>query len=304
MRLLLATKNDNGLYKSVLLDKFVTFHFYRYQVSGAVGISLKLYGQIDAEALLLATDCLQHPQADMVREAATQQKDICLNGAIHADETGFGKTKQSLLAAVLHSILYTDEDKRGKECHRPVLLVVPPTLITQWVVEIQDYWPFFRPVLSYDDPTFRMATYLSIIPAGAMRGFPDVELLPECLRYIFDKRNKRARQAMVVTSYATHRHRTGRVEESETPGQYHDPPQYDPISNRQIYKVRPHVQTVWTTSFRGRFSLLIADEAQKVKNHDTDTWAVLKVHEFPKLVLITATPMFNAAQVSPDFNRE
>jgi SNF2 family DNA or RNA helicase len=131
MRLLLATQSENGLYKSVLLENLVTSHFYHYQISGAVGLILKLYGQIDAEALLLATDCLQHPQANMVREAAAQLKDICLHGALLADETSFGKTKQSLLAAVLHSILYMEKDKEGNECHRPVLLVVPPTLISQ-----------------------------------------------------------------------------------------------------------------------------------------------------------------------------
>ncbi|KAJ0425565.1 P-loop containing nucleoside triphosphate hydrolase protein [Aspergillus carlsbadensis] len=298
MRLLLATKNDNGLYKSMLLDKFVTSHFYHYQISGAVGIILKLYGQIDAEALLLETDCLQHPQANIVREAAAQLKDICLHGAILADETGFGKTKQSLLAAVLHSILYREKDKRGDECHRPVLLVVPPTLITQWLAEIYDHWPCFIPVLSYEDSGFRMAMDLPAIPPKAMKCFPDTELLPKRLRYIFDERSKMARQAIVITSYATHRQRTGRVEESRVPGKPYDPPQYDPVTNKQVYQEPPHVRNVWTTSFRGKFSLLIADEAQKIKNPETTTWAVLRVHEFPKILLATASPMFNAAKVS------
>ncbi|CEL03222.1 hypothetical protein ASPCAL04379 [Aspergillus calidoustus] len=277
MRLLLATQREDGLYKSPLLEKFVTSHFYHYQISGAVGIILKLYGQIDAEALLLATDYLQHPQANMVREAAAQLKDICLHGAILADETGFGKTKQTLLAAVLHSILYMEKDKEGNECHKPVLLVVPPTLISQWLVEIHDHWPCLIPILSYDDSAFRM-TDLSVIPAGAMKKFPNVEFLPERLRYIFDKHNKKARQAIIITSYATHRQRTGRVEESQVPG--------------KPYETR----TVWTTPFKRKFSLLLADEAQKVKNPETNTWAVLRVHDFPKIILATASPMFNAAK--------
>ncbi|KAL3464256.1 hypothetical protein BJX64DRAFT_286678 [Aspergillus heterothallicus] len=296
MQLLMATKKENGLYKSELLEKFIDTHFYHYQISGAVGVLLKLYGHIDPELLLLATDCLQHPQANMVREAAARLKDLCLHGAILADETGFGKTKQSLLVAVLHGILYTEKDTEGNNCYRPALLVVPPTLITQWLAEIHDHWPCLIPVLSYDDPAFRMAMDLSVIPPAAMRAFPDVALLPEHLRFIFDKHNEKARRVIIITSYATHRHRAGRVEESRTPGKIYDPPQFDPVTEKQVYMERPHTQTVWKTSFRGIFSLLIADEAQKVKNPQTSTWAVLRVHEFPRILLTTATPMFNAAK--------
>jgi hypothetical protein len=130
-----------------------------------------------------------------------------------------------------------------------------------------------------------MAMDLSVIPAGAMKKFPNVELLPERLRYIFEKHNKMARQVFVITSYATHRQRTGRVEESQVQGKPYD------------------TRTVWTTSFKRKFSLLKADEAQKVKNPESNTWAVLRVHDFPKIVLATASPMFNAAKVSSHFRK-
>ncbi|KAL2853238.1 hypothetical protein BJY01DRAFT_78302 [Aspergillus pseudoustus] len=297
LRLLLATKQDNGLYRSELLEEFVDSDFYHYQISGAVGIIAKLYGQIDANKLLLATDCLQHPQADVVREAAAQLKDFCLHGAILADETGFGKTKQSLLAAVLHTFLYTEKDEDRNDCHRPILLVVPPTLIRQWLVEIRDHWPHLIPVLSYGDTTFRMDMDLSTLSYQAMREVPKLTAIPERLRYIFDMRDEEARQVIIITSYATHRFRAGHSEEHHVPPVSHDPPQYNPETKQEIYKVRPRLQLIWASPHKGKYSLLIADEAQKVKNPETYTWQVLRVHEMPKTLLMTATPMFNAALV-------
>lgn len=42
MRLLLATEQSNGLYKSELLKDFVKSDFYNYQLCSAVGVILKL----------------------------------------------------------------------------------------------------------------------------------------------------------------------------------------------------------------------------------------------------------------------
>ncbi|KAL2829917.1 hypothetical protein BDW59DRAFT_28313 [Aspergillus cavernicola] len=60
MQLVTATRMENGLYKSELLEGFVVSHFYHYQMSGAIGIVLKLYEQINAETLLRKTGQLEH----------------------------------------------------------------------------------------------------------------------------------------------------------------------------------------------------------------------------------------------------
>lgn len=169
MRLLLATKQPNGLYKSELLKDFVKSELYNYQLCGAVGVVLKLYGYVDAELLLAGTGQLDHPQAADVRVAASQLRDICIHGALLADETGFGKTKQALLAAVLHTFLYTEFDDDGEQCYRPILIVLPPTLIRQWAVEIFNEWPLFRVFLSYEDMTLRSSVDIDQIPHIAMR---------------------------------------------------------------------------------------------------------------------------------------
>ncbi|RDW62917.1 uncharacterized protein DSM5745_10028 [Aspergillus mulundensis] len=293
LQLLMATEQDHGLYKSEMLAKFTNSQFYHYQISGAVGIILKLYGHIDPQVLLESTNCLDHPRAEEVREAAAVLNSVCLHGAILADETGFGKTKQSLLAAVLHTFLYNERDRRGNKCHRPILLTVPPTLISQWLAEIRTHWPWFFPILSYEDPIFQKDTKLTIIPAAAMRNISHPTTMPSNLKYVFDIHEVNAGRSIIITSYTTHRLRAGHVEEkriSDLSDQEYFPCRFQPQR-----KAKDKVVNVWETHHGGRYSLWIADEAQKVKNKTTDTWAVMRIHNFPKTILATATPMFNAA---------
>lgn len=95
----------------------------------------------------------------------------------------------------------------------------------------------------------------------------------------------------------THKNRTGKTEVIHYPGKSFDPPRFSSKSKREIFEEKPRTETIWKSEHTQCYSLLIADEAQKVKNPDTDTWCVLRVHQFPKTILATATPMFNAAQV-------
>jgi hypothetical protein len=37
----------------------------------------------------------------------------------------------------------------------PILLLVPPTLINQWLHEIREYWPGFKAIISYSDHMFK-----------------------------------------------------------------------------------------------------------------------------------------------------
>lgn len=297
MRLLLATEQPNGLYKSELLKDFTKSDFYNYQLFGAVGVILKLYGGIDAEKLLVETGNVDHPRADDVRDAAQSLRDICVHGALLADETGLGKTKQCLLSAALHSFLYTEMDDDGKECYRPMLLVLPPTLIRQWVKEICHEWPLFHPVLSYEDPGLKLTLDIDQIPHIAMREFPSLDAFPQNLRYIYNRHSLSARRVIVITSYMTHKNRTGETEVIQYPGKSFDPPRFSAKTNKEILEEKPRLEKIWKSEHTKRYSLLIADEAQKVKNPDTDTWCVLRVQQFPKTILATATPMFNSAQV-------
>lgn len=67
---------------------------------------MKLYGTIDVEKLLEKTEQLDNPRVVSIRDASTKLNDLLLHGAILANEVGLGKTKQALLVALLHTLLY------------------------------------------------------------------------------------------------------------------------------------------------------------------------------------------------------
>lgn len=145
LRLLDCENLPNGRVRSRLLEGFTKSEFYEYQISGAVGCILKLYGSIDAEKLLKGTNQLENPRANDIRHICTLLSDLQLHSCILAHEVGFGKTKQALLVAFFYTLLYIkySKDDASKVLYRPMLLVVPSTLINQWLVEMRSYWSYF-----------------------------------------------------------------------------------------------------------------------------------------------------------------
>lgn len=273
-----------------------TRDFYPYQVLGAVGLHLKLYGRIDAGKLLRATSQTGHPRAAQIKEAASRLEDLLMHGAIMADDVGFGKTIMLLLAAFLHSVS-TDEVEAGRILHRPILLVTPPALISQWVKEIRHEWPFFQAVISYEDHEFRETMALSSLSHSAMVELPSMETMPAELQFLWDTSNPAAGKAIVVTSYETHKSRTGIRRTKTIPGVPHRTPRFH-ANGEPIWKRPPKTTTYWTSNHEGRYALLIADEAQKIKNYSSGLWNVLYCHSMRKTLLATATPIFNSIKVS------
>jgi SNF2 family DNA or RNA helicase len=294
----------NGRVRPRLLEGFTTSEFYPYQISGSVGCILKLYGKIDAEKLLKATRQLNNPRADNIRKACDCLEDLLLHGCILADEVGFGKTKQALLVALVHTFLYDidSKDHASKPVFLPNLLTVPPTLINQWLVEIRTQWPTFKPVISYSDHEFKDALALSTIPYSAMKEYPRLEALPSNLRYIFDKDDRRAISTIVVTSYETHKARTVTKKIRKIPGRPFKPARFDE-KGRQIWKAKPRTEVYFVTNQTHVYSLHIGDEAQKVKNHTSGLWSTLYLQSYRKTLLATATPIHNTIKVSSSLSR-
>lgn len=268
MDLLLCEKRGDR-YHSVLLENFTTSDFYDYQIVGAIGILLKLFGMIDDELLLSGTGFdPQDPRAEKVSSAAGRLRDICIHGAMIADGTGFGKTKQCLLAALLFSFL-TKENK-------PALLIVPASLIYLWVDEIQNHWgKGLRPILSYGHSLVTGVEELSRDEMVKLK-------FPEGLEYLLDPQDPEAKKAVIVTSYETHKSRTLPEELKREQGSSR--------RLRDFKKIKvPNC---------GKFGLLIADEAHKIKNKRTIIWALLSMQKFSASIFATTTPMFNAVRVS------
>ncbi|KAH0288518.1 hypothetical protein KCU62_g5009, partial [Aureobasidium sp. EXF-3399] len=291
--LLACEKQENGLYKSKLLEGLTSSSFYHYQLGGAIGCILKLYGTIDAEKLLAAAPQPYAFDAQKVREAAEVLRDLMVHGCLLCDDVGFGKTKQGLLVACLNQLLShdTNPDYPEEVLHRPSLLVVPSSLIHPWIVEIREHWKCFELVVSFDDHNFKKQLGHRTLTRSDMANFPDS--IPDHLKWAFNPRDKAARRALVITSYETHKARTViRHMSTDKQGVHHNPPLKKP-NGEWDYKVKPKRRVTWETKFSGVFGFLLADESQKVKNYNSGVSAALYSQNIPKMVLMTATPFHN-----------
>ncbi|OBT86897.1 hypothetical protein VE02_03857 [Pseudogymnoascus sp. 03VT05] len=309
LQLLDCTALLNGRFSSGLLSKMTRSEFYGYQISGAVGCILKMYGTIDAQKLIEKTEHLNNPRVVTIQHAATQLNDLLMHGCILADEVGLGKTKQALLIALLHSLLYVGREKTQSQnkpedtqdtpqelphqIYQPILLVVPPTLIYQWIQELRQTWPYFSIALSYSDHDFKGIMSLHTIPHIAMREYPKMDNMPAALKYLFTKSDPQAQSTIILTSYETHKSRTAIKMTRNVPGVPYKKPQFNE-HGAQIWKVPPREEQYLTTKHQGVYSLLIADEAQKIKNNATGLWSILYIQSFPKILLATATPIYNS----------
>lgn len=253
----------------MLIEKFTSCEFFDYQITGAIGLVLKLFGGVDAKLLLSATGLNpQDPRAERVSSAAGKLRDLQIYGAMIADGTGFGKTKQCLLAALLFSFLTTE--------NKPALLITPTSVIYQWLTEIQTHWlGGLHPILSHGRFSVDGVDELSRKEMAGLK-------FPSHLEYLLDQNNPEARKALIITSYETHKART----------LMHVFEQVEDVSNQptRIRKIR--------TVHSAKFGLLVADEAHKTKNKSTTMWALLSIQRFSNAIFATATPMFNAVRVS------
>lgn len=287
--------NANMFIPQLLRDGKITDRsFYAYQISGAVGVVLKLYGEVDVDKLLEVTNSTLHPRAQRIREAGAQLKHLRIHGCILADDVGFGKTIQCLLAGFFHTLQYDERDADGEVLCKPILLLVLPVVISQWLREIRGHWPYFITVVSYEDHDLKTEMALQSLSYTAMSEYPNLEAVPTNLRYIFEKKDKKALKTIIVSTYETHIKRTGKKKCKETEGLLlRLKPNGDPV-----WRIRPKKLFYWVSHHKAVYSLLICDESQKIRNYSTGIWSVLFVQGIRKTMLVSATPIFNSVRVS------
>ncbi|KAJ5737100.1 Helicase C-terminal [Penicillium malachiteum] len=275
-------------YTCSLLPNAVNSQFYHYQLSGAVGAVMKLTGLIDLEPLIkYGMVDLKSQKAEGIREAARHLESLKYHGAILADETGFGKTKLSLLALLLYCIL--------AKPNKPHVLLIPGTLIGLWLDELS-LWPYFTVFLSYGDPSFKTPGCKVLSSAQlSMNRDGKFGRLPQSLQYLFNG-DRNAGRVIILSIFDTHWTRTADLTAEQIPGESFEPPKYK--DGKEIWKKEPSVRYAVRTDFTKKFEVLIVDEAHRVKNKDTRIWKALYLQKFEKTILITATPVFNTIHVS------
>ncbi|KAI0551638.1 P-loop containing nucleoside triphosphate hydrolase protein [Xylaria curta] len=195
-------------------------------------------------------------------------------GGILADSMGLGKTliTVALTDLLIRQKLNVGRDKHGNPRYRPILLITPnATVATQWVEELEQVIDesVLRCILVSGPGLEASSESRRVIYLDSN----DFRRWPEYLQYVWDENDPRASQVVLIMTMETWAMRTC-IEDKETDDK----------------------MVTWTSSFTkmGRgFSLVIVDEAYKVKNPGTKNWRSIHFLKRQFTLLITATPCMN-----------
>lgn len=250
-----------------------------HQVTAIVWLLSRMFGELprlkyrDPLTGTLLSDVITSSE----RENRASLKGPKYFGGILADSMGLGKT---LITVALVDLLVTQklnvlraEDGRTSK-HHPILLIVPnATVASQWIQEFEQVT---------DESTLRHIVVScpgmdESAGQGKLQAFQNRVVLldrekfmqwPASLRYMWNQDSPQASQVVLITTMESWAARTCICSQKKE----------------------------WRSSFtdEGRsFSLVIVDEAHKVKNHRTRNWRSVYLLERQFTLLITATPCLN-----------
>ncbi|KAI0446259.1 P-loop containing nucleoside triphosphate hydrolase protein [Xylaria telfairii] len=244
-----------------------------HQVTAIVWLLSRLFG--DLPKLTYEDPCTKKMHSNITNSFDESNRDRLKGpryfGGILADSMGLGKTliTVALIYLLIRQKLNVGVREDGTPKHRPILLIAPnATVASQWAQE-------FNQVID-------KSVLLHIIVSG-----PGLEELscddsdrvtylerdefrqwPWNLKYIWNENDPRASQVVLIMTMESWAARTCTKDKGE-----------------------------WTSSFtkQGRgFSLVIVDEAFKVKNPNTRNWRSVYLLKRQFTLLITATPCMNS----------
>ncbi|KAI1270190.1 P-loop containing nucleoside triphosphate hydrolase protein [Xylariaceae sp. FL1019] len=267
-------RNKSSMWKSPLIPNLDGAEGRRglldHQVTGIVWLLSRMLG--DLPRLSYVNPTTKERTTNIETAADSKNRDRLKGpkyfGGILADSMGLGKTliTVALIQLMVSQRLNAVHNADGKEKYRPILLLTPNmTVSNQWIEDISQV---------IDPTVIRHIIVSGNIQHEVTQQGREIRLdrerfkkWPDDLSYMWDEDDPRAAQAILVVPMETWAARTV-VDEGGK----------------------------WTSGFSktGRkFSLVIVDEAYKVKNTSTKIWqSVYHLHRQHTL-LITATPVMN-----------
>jgi SNF2 family DNA or RNA helicase len=271
--------------------------FFAYQITGAMYMLQRSLGEFPYK-----TNGKIAPEfnEDAIIEAIRSLDCLPTGGGIVADQTGLGKTIQTLLFIALFTKYWQGNWFDGKRAHRPVEVVVPSQVVTQWADEIEQHWSKdLNLVVAYGTHKTMGATK-KILRNSHMKNLPRLKGMPRALRYIFDDNDERASKTVILTSLETHTQRTVKTERhNKGELRSYDPPKFDKdgkeLFTREVTTLASRVENFC--------SMVIVDEGHRLRNPRTKSFFSVAAMDAPFYWLLTATPMINSPHVGHPFSK-
>ncbi|KAI9768990.1 MAG: hypothetical protein M1840_004586 [Geoglossum simile] len=167
--------------------------FFDWQVNGACQMLLRTLGYVPLPAA--------HENQPEVMSALRRLPCLAVHGGILADQTGLGKSKQTLLFLSYYTRFHIEMDGESP-IHRPILLVVPSQVVKQWADDITDYFPNFSLLVSYDPIALGHKFLGHTVGSVAMCELPAHDVnsnFPQRWIYLFDTKDPQASKTILLT---------------------------------------------------------------------------------------------------------
>ncbi|KAI1765160.1 SNF2 family N-terminal domain-containing protein [Hypoxylon sp. FL1150] len=256
------------------------------QLTGIVFIMSRFLGKLPRLTLRgknqwdpLKKRYIQPPESQRQKSHREKLRGPQYFGCVLADSMGLGKTITTIACIdIMIGQALNVAREEGKPKYRPILILVPTsTVASQWVDEIEQVGS-------------RHSIKKIIISGNGARKKIDqdrtriltckefVENWPDALQYVWDENNKEAARTVFVISLDTWSRRTCRAKNIKQEDGA-DADEYETFST-------------FTEAGR-KFSIVVVDEAYKVKHANTGNWKSVALLERQFTLLVTATPCMN-----------
>ncbi|KAJ2987359.1 hypothetical protein NUW58_g4554 [Xylaria curta] len=274
-----------------------------HQVTAIVWLLSRLFG--DLPELTYKDSTTESLHSNIVTQSDRENRDRLKGpkyfGGILADSMGLGKTlvTVALVDLLIRQKLNVVQAEDGPPKHRPILLIAPnATVANQWVQE-------FLQVTSKNVLRHIVVSGPGLEPPPSQPRVVHLDLdnfrrWPANIKYMWDEGNPRASKVvliMTMESWATRTCVREKFEKNKNEGDVCESESDEGDTyDRDSYEEDQNPKLEWTSSFakEGRgFSLVIVDEAYKVKNRSTKNWRSVYLLERQFTLLITATPCMN-----------
>ncbi|KAI1284077.1 P-loop containing nucleoside triphosphate hydrolase protein [Xylaria sp. FL0933] len=271
-------RNNSAVWKSPFIPNLDNEDGRRglleHQVTAIVWLLSRMFGDLPVLKYNNRKDCPGAPYTNTETVSDFENRERLKGpkyfGGILADSMGLGKT---LITAALIDLLMRQElnairHEDGVIQHRPILLVAPnATVANQWVRELTEVIDesILGQIIVSGPGLEESSAYDKVIPLEREQ----IKHWPPYLNYVWDKNNPKASKVILIMTMESWAARTC----------YCD-------GERRVWR------SIFTQKKR-RFSLVIVDEAHKVKNHKTKNWRSVYLLERQYTFLITATPCLN-----------